>query len=208
MRPWTASGRPLTLDCMVSQAGSPVGSQAARYPAAPVDPAGLAAALRPFGTSTMLPRAAYVDPAVFAWEQQNFFGGGWTCVGFSSMVARPGDQRAEPAGAGGVLLARDDGGILHAFANTCRHRGHELLPAREAAPREPIICPPSQTPAGTAAMSCCLPASRPSATRSSARTTPGPTRSTADCASRRDSSAATGSTGRPGAWPSSRWPSG
>ncbi len=68
-----------------------------RYPAAPIDPAGLAQALRPFGESTMLPRAAYTDPEVFAWEQQNFFGGGWTCVGFSSLLAQPGDQRAEPA---------------------------------------------------------------------------------------------------------------
>ena len=126
---------------MVSQAGSPAGTPAVRYPAAPVDPAGLAAALRPFGTSTMLPRAAYVDPAVFAWEQQNFFGGGWTCVGFSSLVAQPGDQRAEPAGAAGVLLTRDDDGILHAFANTCRHRGHELLPVGESAQRNAIICP-------------------------------------------------------------------
>jgi Rieske 2Fe-2S family protein len=117
---------------MVSQAGRP---------AAPVDPAGLAAALRPFGSSTMLPRAAYVDPAVFAWEQQNFFGGGWTCVGFSALVAGPGDQRAEPAGDGSVLLARDDDGVLRAFANTCRHRGHELLAAGESAQRNAIICP-------------------------------------------------------------------
>jgi len=126
---------------MVSQIASSAGSPAARYPAAPVDPAGLAAALRPFGTSTMLPRAAYVDPAVFAWEQQNFFGGGWTCVGFSSLVAQPGDQRAEPAGAGGVLLVRDEDGILRAFANTCRHRGHELLGTGESAQRNAIICP-------------------------------------------------------------------
>ena len=112
-----------------------------RYPAAPIDPAGLAQALRPFGESTMLPRAAYTDPEVFAWEQQNFFGGGWTCVGFSSLLAQPGDQRAEPAGSGSVLLTRDDDGILHAFANTCRHRGHELLGVGETAQRNTVICP-------------------------------------------------------------------
>jgi glycine betaine catabolism A len=110
-------------------------------PAAPIDPAGLARSLRPFGQSTMLPRAAYVDPAVFAWEQKHFFGSGWTCVGFSSQLAQPGDQRAESVGAGSVLLTRDDEGVLHAFANTCRHRGHELLPCGEAAQRNTIICP-------------------------------------------------------------------
>ena len=89
----------------------------------------------------MLPRAAYVDPAVFAWEQKHFFGSGWTCVGFSSQLAQPGDQRAESAGDGSVLLTRDDDGALHAFANTCRHRGHELLPCGTAEQRNSIICP-------------------------------------------------------------------
>ena len=44
---------------------------------APVPAADLAAALAPFGHSRMLPRAAYVDPAVFEWEQRNIFSG-WT----------------------------------------------------------------------------------------------------------------------------------
>jgi glycine betaine catabolism A len=118
---------------MVSQDGSS---------AAPLDPAGLAQSLRAFGESTMLPRAAYVDPAVFGWEQQHFFGSGWTCVGFSSQLARPGDQRAERAGAGSVLLVRGDDGVLRAFANTCRHRGHELLACGADAQRNnSIICP-------------------------------------------------------------------
>ncbi len=120
---------------MISQASHPA------VPAAPVDPVGLARSLQPFGASTMLPPAAYVDPAVFAWEQRHFFSSGWTCVGLSSELARPGDQRAESVGAGSVLLTRDDEGVLHAFANTCRHRGHELLPCGAAAQRNAIICP-------------------------------------------------------------------
>ena len=108
---------------------------------APLDPAGLAESLLPFGQSRMLPRAAYVDPAVFAWEQKHFFEGGWTCVGMAAELASPGDQRAVPAGAGSVLLSRDDDGVLHAFANTCRHRGHELLPCGGSAQRPSIVCP-------------------------------------------------------------------
>jgi glycine betaine catabolism A len=108
-----------------------------------MDLAGLETALRPFGEGTMLPRAAYVDPAVFAWEQEHIFRSGWTCVGFSSQLPRPGDQRAEPVGAGSVLLVRDEEGMLRAFANTCRHRGHELLACGTAGPRNAnsIICP-------------------------------------------------------------------
>jgi glycine betaine catabolism A len=113
----------------------------ARYPAAPIDPAGLAESLRDFGQSKMLPSAAYVDPAVFAWESKHFFSSGWTCVGFSSELVRSGDQRAERAGAGSVLLVRDDDGLLRAFANTCRHRGHELLACGTQAQRNSIICP-------------------------------------------------------------------
>jgi glycine betaine catabolism A len=124
---------------MVSQPAS--FSPAPRFPHAPVDRAALAQALQPFGDSRMLPRAAYVDQAVFGWEQEHFFGGGWSCVGLSADVANPGDQRAEPAGRGGVLLTRDDGGVLHAFANTCRHRGHELLPCGKSAQRPGIVCP-------------------------------------------------------------------
>jgi glycine betaine catabolism A len=110
-------------------------------PPAPVNPTALAESLRPFGESRMLPRGAYVDPAVFAWEQRHFFDGGWSCVGFASEVANPGDQRAVTVGAGSVLLTRDDAGALHAFANTCRHRGHELLPCGASAQRPSIVCP-------------------------------------------------------------------
>jgi Rieske 2Fe-2S family protein len=89
----------------------------------------------------MLPRTAYVDPAVFGWEQRHFFGGGWICVARSDQLPRPGDQRAEATGQGGVLVVRGEDGELRAFANSCRHRGHELLPCGESAQGRAIICP-------------------------------------------------------------------
>jgi Rieske 2Fe-2S family protein len=39
-----------------------------------------------------------------------------------------------------VLLSWD-AGTLRAFANTCRHRGHELLPSDGSADRQSIVCP-------------------------------------------------------------------
>jgi Rieske 2Fe-2S family protein len=110
---------------------------------APLSAAGVADALRPFGESRMLPRAAYVDPAVFAWEKRHFFGGGWLCVGRSDQLPNPGDHRAEGSTDGGsVLLVRGDDGALRAFANTCRHRGHELLPCGQTANNgRAIVCP-------------------------------------------------------------------
>ncbi len=108
---------------------------------APLNRAEVDESLRPFGESVMLPRAAYVDPAVFAWEQRYFFDGGWMCVGRSEQLPNPGDQRAEATGEGGVLLVRDEDGELRAFANSCRHRGHELLPCGEGGKHRMIICP-------------------------------------------------------------------
>jgi len=89
----------------------------------------------------MLPRAAYVDPAVFSWEQRHFFGGGWLCVARSEQLPQPGDQRAESTGEGSVLLVRGEDGELRAFANSCRHRGHELLPCGQGARDQAIVCP-------------------------------------------------------------------
>jgi Rieske 2Fe-2S family protein len=114
---------------------------ATRDDTAPIDAAALADSLRPFGESRMLPRAAYVAPEVFAWEQQHFLAGGWMCVGRSEDVAEPGDQRAEAVGAAGVLLVRGNDGVLRAFANTCRHRGHELLGCGSAINRRVVACP-------------------------------------------------------------------
>jgi Rieske 2Fe-2S family protein len=116
---------------MVSQDFSP----------APVDAAGLAAALRPFGESRMLPPAAYTSAEVFAWERRNFFGGGWTCVGHASQLPQPGSQVAVDTGAGGALLTRGEDGAVRAFANTCRHRGHELLPCGSSTSAKSIVCP-------------------------------------------------------------------
>ncbi|KMO76235.1 aromatic ring-hydroxylating oxygenase subunit alpha [Mycolicibacterium obuense] len=111
---------------------------------APVPADGVAAALAPFGQSRMLPREAYVDPAVFDWEQRQVFSG-WTCVGRADDLATVGAQKALGSGAAGMLLVRGEDGAIRAFANTCRHRGHELLPcgAPESAARKArsIVCP-------------------------------------------------------------------
>jgi Rieske 2Fe-2S family protein len=111
------------------------------FPPAPVDPGELARALLRFGESTMLPRAAYTEPAVFEWERRHFFGGGWMCAARGAELPAPGDQLAVDTGAGSVLLVRGEDGTVRAFANTCRHRGHELLPCGTAANAKAIVCP-------------------------------------------------------------------
>jgi Rieske 2Fe-2S family protein len=109
--------------------------------APPFEPVDLEPALRPFGQSRMLPRDAYVSPRVFAFEQERFFAGSWTCVGREGDLEGTGAQRAARIGGAGVLLARGTDGRVRAFANTCRHRGHELLGVGEQTTRRTVLCP-------------------------------------------------------------------
>src|SRR5262249_4956420 len=80
------------------------------------------------GSGTMLPRAAYTDEAVLAWERRTLFAGGWLCVGRSVELAEARARRAVRAGDDTVLLVRGEDGVLRGFYNVCRHRGHELMP--------------------------------------------------------------------------------
>src|SRR4029450_14051850 len=95
--------------------------------APPFDPVDLESALRPFGQSRMLPRDAYTSPRVFAFEQERFFAGSWTCVGREGELEATGAQRAVRVGGAGGLLIRGADGRARAFRNTWRQRRHELL---------------------------------------------------------------------------------
>jgi Rieske 2Fe-2S family protein len=108
---------------------------------APVSPEGLAAVLDPAGSGRMLPNDAYTTDAVLAWEREQFFARTWLCAGRVSDLDEPGQRRGVRVAGEGVLLVRGDDGTLRAFANTCRHRGHELLPCGATAWRAAIHCP-------------------------------------------------------------------
>lgn len=112
-------------------------------PAAPLDPAAVARTLAPFVEARTLPREAYVEPAVLEWERRHVFEASWVCAGRASQVAGPRAQFATKVGDTGVLFVRQDGpdGRLRAFANICRHRGHELLPCGATANRASVLCP-------------------------------------------------------------------
>ena len=114
--------------------------------AATIDLPGLDGTLQPFGESTMLPSEAYTSDEVFAWEQRNLFAGTYTCVGREIELRAPGEdgkaltQRAVKVGDVRVLLTWD-GADIHAFANTCRHRAHELIEADGGNAKRAIVCP-------------------------------------------------------------------
>jgi glycine betaine catabolism A len=111
-------------------------------PSAPIERALLEPCLTGFPSDARtLPQAAYVSPEIFAWEQEHFLTSSWFCLGRESDLARPGDQKAIEIGGLALLLVRGEE-RLRAFFNTCRHRGHELLPCGGNPQNDGVIrCP-------------------------------------------------------------------
>jgi glycine betaine catabolism A len=111
------------------------------YPPPGLDYAPLRKLLLPFGQSRTLPAGAYADPEVLEWEVENIFRSTWVCVGRLDELLGPGQIRAIEVVGESVLLARDSDGLLTAFSNVCRHRGHELAPEGAALDARSIRCP-------------------------------------------------------------------
>jgi len=109
--------------------------------AAPIERALLEPSLAAFRESYTLPGVAYTSDALFAWEMERFFDASWACLGRADSLVQPGTRMAVRAGRGSILLSRDEAGILRAFHNICRHRGHELLPVGGSANTALIECP-------------------------------------------------------------------
>ncbi len=89
---------------------------------------------------SMLPGEAYTSTAILAWERRHLFAGAWTCLGRTAELRTEVTHRGVTAGDVGVLLTFPDQGV-RAFANVCRHRGHELLPDGGTADRAAVVCP-------------------------------------------------------------------
>ena len=79
------------------------------HPPAPVDPDEVRLSLAPFGESRMLPRAAYLEDDVLAWERRHLFSD-WVCVGRAEGLLGPrsgqGGRRGRGVGAADPRLRR------------------------------------------------------------------------------------------------------
>jgi choline monooxygenase len=74
-----------------------------------------------------LPARWYVDARVFEAEKERIFHRTWQYAGHTGQVANAGDFFTTRLGDLPVVIVRDTGGALHAFANVCRHRGSEVV---------------------------------------------------------------------------------
>ena len=69
----------------------------------------------------------YTDAAQFERDKVEIFYPSWQCVCHVSEVARPGDYACFTIVDEKVFVIRDREGVLRAYYNLCRHRGHPLL---------------------------------------------------------------------------------
>ncbi|HUJ56235.1 MAG TPA: aromatic ring-hydroxylating dioxygenase subunit alpha [Gaiellaceae bacterium] len=85
-----------------------------------------------------LPYGWYTDPEILRREQERIFRSAWQYVGHTGELETPGYFAAR-AGRTPVVVTRARDGVLRAFLNVCRHRGHEV--AAGAGRRETLQCP-------------------------------------------------------------------
>lgn len=73
-----------------------------------------------------LPQALYIDPALHEADMAAVFAREWLFACNGCEVARPGDYVTLTIGTDSVIVLRDQAGQIHAFHNSCRHRGSRI----------------------------------------------------------------------------------
>ena len=86
-----------------------------------------------------LPPWCYTSQQFYDREVERMFKRTWTFLGRADEIANPGDYVTYDLFGEPVLAVRDRAGDIHAFANSCRHRGTRLLQGKGNC--RGIICP-------------------------------------------------------------------
>ena len=73
-----------------------------------------------------MPQKYFVSPEIFAQEQKKIFLEKWLLVGHESQIAKPGDYFVTDVAGESLIVTRDQGSVIRAFYNVCRHRGTRL----------------------------------------------------------------------------------
>jgi Rieske 2Fe-2S family protein len=87
-----------------------------------------------------LPQALYNYPEAFAFDLEAIFARNWLLVGFDAELPKPGSYLSVMVGPWPVLITRDRAGTLHAFHNSCRHRGAQICPVGTGSAQR-LVCP-------------------------------------------------------------------
>jgi Rieske 2Fe-2S family protein len=82
----------------------------------------------------------YLSDEVWHAERERLFHGGWFLACLGHRLDRGNRTVVDIAGES-VLITRDLDGVLHAFANVCRHRGARLCDAHSDSGQGSLMCP-------------------------------------------------------------------
>ncbi len=91
------------------------------------DPRHYQAVRRPLLDAETLPPWCYTSPDFYRREVERIFMKVWNFVGSIDQIPNPGDYFTLDFVGVPLVILRDGHGKLRAFANSCRHRGSELL---------------------------------------------------------------------------------
>ncbi len=81
----------------------------------------------------------YLDPEVYAGEQEAIFFRTWQFAAHASQVAEPGDYLCFAVAGQNLFLLRGADGRVRCFHNVCQHRAHEMLEG--SGNRRILVCP-------------------------------------------------------------------
>jgi choline monooxygenase len=81
----------------------------------------------PLDRAVTIPSRWYADPEIDAAECRSVFVGTWQIVGRADQVVEPGSFFTSDVAGEPILVVRDAGGVLRAFANVCRHRAARVM---------------------------------------------------------------------------------
>src|SRR5208282_4727092 len=91
------------------------------------DPRHYEAVRRPLLDAETLPAWCYTSERFYRREVERIFGTVWNFLGSADRIPNPGDFFTLDFAGVPLIVLRDGEGNLRAFANSCRHRGSELL---------------------------------------------------------------------------------
>lgn len=86
-----------------------------------------------------MPPWCYTSEAFYEREVDRLFMKVWNFLGRVEQVPHPGDYFTVDFAGISLIIVRDDSNEVRAFANTCRHRGSELLSGKGSC--KAIVCP-------------------------------------------------------------------
>lgn len=87
-----------------------------------------------------LPQDLYISVDSFAFDMDAIYRHSWLMAGMACELPKPGSYMALNIGKWPVIITRDANDEIHAFHNSCRHRGSILCqPGHGSAPK--LVCP-------------------------------------------------------------------